>query len=179
MLREFKEFDIQGIFELYSDPEVHKYLGNKPIKTIKEAEQTIDYIRNKYEKDGIGRWAIIDNKTEDFIGWSGLKYEDVVREEFDYYDIGYRLRKKYWGKGIATESAIVSMKYGFEKLNLEEISGGADIENMASNKILKNIGLDFKYTFDYDDTPHNWYSIRKSEWLKKSIEVPSGTVLID
>ena len=53
----------------------------------------ISFIRAQYVKNGIGRWAIIDKNTEDFIGWTGLKYEQNLRKEFNYYDLGYRLKK--------------------------------------------------------------------------------------
>lgn len=112
--------------------------------------------------------AIIDKRTKDFIGWTGLKYEQGVRKEFDYYDLGYRLRKKYWGKGIATETAIASLKYGFEQLNLDEIGAAADINHIASNKILRNVGLQYvdEFEFEYEGVPHNFYSLKKTEWIK-------------
>lgn len=166
IIRDLEEYDTKGIFELDSDPDVHEYLGKKPIKTIEEAKQVIGFIRNQYIENGIGRWAIIDKKTDDFIGWTGLKYEQRLRKEFSYYDLGYRLRKKYWGKGIATETATESLKYGFEKLNLKEIGAAAEVTHVASNKILKKVGLKFIETFDYEDVTHNWYTIKKSEWLE-------------
>lgn len=166
IIRDIEESDAQGIFDLDSDPEVHEFLGKKPIKTIKEAKQVIAFIRNQYVKNGIGRWAIIDKKTSDFIGWTGLKYEQGLRKDFSYYDLGYRLRKKYWGNGIATETAIESLKYGFEKLGLKEIGAAADVNHSASNKILKKIGLKFIDTFDYEGVTHNWYKIRKAEWIE-------------
>ena len=167
ILRDIEEYDAKGIFKLDSDPDVHEFLGKTPIKTIEEARQIIEHIRNQYIKNGIGRWAIIDKKTEDFIGWTGLKYEEGLRS-FNYYDLGYRLRKKYWGKGIATETAIASLKYGFEKLDLKEIGAAADVNHLVSNQILKKIGLKFIDTFHYDGEPHNWYKIEKSEWVQQT-----------
>ncbi|MBT8275171.1 MAG: GNAT family N-acetyltransferase [Bacteroidia bacterium] len=166
ILRDMEEYDVEGIFALDSDPDVHEYLGKNPITTMKQAREVIDYVRNQYKKHGIGRWAVIDKKTNDFIGWSGLKFETTVREEFDYYDLGYRFRKKYWGKGIATETAIASLKYGFEKLKLDEISGAADVDNLASNKILQKVGLKYVETFNYEGIPHHWYTLKRSEWLE-------------
>jgi ribosomal-protein-alanine N-acetyltransferase len=93
LLREVVASDAQGLFELDSDPEVHKYLGNKPIKSIKEAEGTVEYIRSQYKNYGIGRWAVVDKKTNEFVGWSGLKYETEVRKNAPYYDLGYRLKR--------------------------------------------------------------------------------------
>jgi ribosomal-protein-alanine N-acetyltransferase len=165
IIRELEVSDAEGMFELDSDPEVHEFLGKNPIKTIDEAHEAIAYIRKQYTSNGIGRWAIIDKKTEDFIGWTGLKYEKALRKEFNYYDLGYRLRKKYWGNGIATETAIASLKYGFEKLNLKAIGAAAEVNHAASNKILKKIGLKFIETFDYEGVTHNWYTLSKTDWV--------------
>ena len=148
IIRDIEEFDAKGIFDLDSDPQVHEYLGKKPIKTIKEAEEAVNYIRRQYMDHGIGRWAIIDKKTNDFIGWTGLKYEQKLRKNQSYFDIGYRLKRKYWGKGIATETAMECLAYGFSNLNLNEICAAADVNNIASNKVLRKIGLRFIETFN-------------------------------
>lgn len=166
LIRDIEPTDVEGMYELDSDPEVHEFLGNNPIKTRKEAEDVITYIRKQYEDFGIGRWAIIDKKTNEFVGWTGLKYEDGLRDDMTYYDLGYRIKKAYWGKGIATETAIESLKYGFEQLNLNEIGAAADVDHIASNKILQKVGMKFVDVFEYEGVPHNWYNIEKSEWLR-------------
>lgn len=164
IIRTFEDSDVEGIFKLDSDPEVHTFLGKNPIKTIDQAREIIDGVKKQYAKNGIGRLAIIDKKTNDFIGWSGIKYEQEVRE-FDYYDLGYRLRKKYWGKGIATEASIESLKYGFDELNLQKIGAGADIDNLASNRVLEKVGFNLIEKFDFEGDPHNYYEITKPEWI--------------
>lgn len=166
ILRPFLETDVQDIFELDSDLDVHRYLGY-PTKSMEEAQATVAYVQNQYKKDGLGRWAVIDKKTNEFIGWSGLKYEREVRDNMDYYDLGYRLKKKYWGKGIATETALASLKYGFETLNLNEIFAGAHVDNIGSNKVLQKVGLQLLETFEYEGVPHHWYSINKEGWQKR------------
>ncbi len=106
ILREIIEDDLIGLYELDSDPEVHRYLGNNPVQNIDQSKEIIKFIHQLYEETGIGRWAIIDRETKEFIGWSGLKYEKSLRKKFNYYDLGYRLRRKYWGKGIATKQLL-------------------------------------------------------------------------
>lgn len=165
IIRDIELTDVKGMFKLDSDPEVHKYLGNKPIKTLKEAEEIIKFIRQQYISNGIGRWAVIDKSTNEFIGWTGLKLEEKIRADTTYYDLGYRLIQKHWGKGIATETAIASLNYGFEKLDLKEICACADVNNLGSNKILSKIGLKFIETFIFEDTPVNWYKLTKKEWI--------------
>lgn len=119
IIRSFRDLDIAGIYQLDSDPEVHTYLGKNPMKSMHQAEEIIKGIKKQYLTNGFGRLAIIDKKTDEFIGWSGIKLEQSIRD-FDYYDLGYRLRKKYWGQGIATEASIASLKYGFEERHLQK-----------------------------------------------------------
>ena len=168
MIRALLPEDAEGIFELDSDPEVHRYLGNKPIKTIEQAAETIQFIRQQYLDNGIGRWAVIEKGTNTFVGWTGLKLmKETVNNHNNYYDLGYRLIKKYWGKGYATETATASLAYGFNELKLPEIFAMADVQNAGSNAVLKKAGLRFMEVFHDDDTPHNWYRITREEWTIK------------
>ncbi len=168
ILREILPSDDKGMFELDSDKEVHKYLGNKPIETIVQSREMIELIRQQYIQNGIGRWAVIEKSSNVFIGWAGLKLNIETRNNhIYYYDVGYRLIKRYWGKGFATEAAIPSLKYGFERLELNEIYGTADINNLASRKILEKIGLKYVETFDYTESQQCvWMRITKGEWNK-------------
>lgn len=169
ILREILPSDELGFFELDSNPAVHKYLGGKPVQNIEQIKTVIKNIRQQYIENGIGRVAIIDKKTNEFIGWTGLK---LVRENtnnhIDFYDVGYRLIKKYWGKGIATETTKATLKYAFEILDLKEIYGMCDIGNLGSANVLEKTGLKFIETFDFDGIEHKWYKITKDEWMKKT-----------
>ena len=96
ILREILPIDVEGLWELDSDPEVHKYLGNNPVTDKEQIVEVINFIRQQYIDNGIGRWAIIDKKTNEFIGWTGLKFvTDTINNHQNYYDLGYRLIKKY------------------------------------------------------------------------------------
>ena len=171
ILREILLTDIDGMFELDSDPDVHKYLGNQPVTDREQLVNVINFIRQQYIDNGIGRWAIIDKKTNDFIGWTGLKFvTDLTNNHKNYYDLGYRLIKKYWGKGIATETAIATLKYAFEQLQAEEVYAMADCNNGGSNKILKNVGLNFIEKFDLEGIEHNWYKIERKEYENKKLK---------
>ena len=159
ILREIDERDVEGLFALDSDPEVHRYLGNKPQTDIKQAEAVIEKLQGQYAEHGIGRWAVIDKVTQDFMGWSGIKYEENVRPDA-YYDIGYRFRKEFWGKGVASETASLWLHLGFTELDLDEICGGAHVDNGASNHILQKIGLQFSESFEFDGDQVHWYTLK-------------------
>lgn len=168
ILREIMPADVEDLFILDSDPEVHRYLGNKPVTSKDQIIEVINFIRQQYVDNGIGRWAIIDKKNNEFIGWTGLKFvTDETNHHKYYYDLGFRLIKKYWGHGIATESAFASLEYAFDKLNTNEVYSMTDCENYGSNNVLKKIGLNFIETFDLEGIKHNWYKIDKTDYENK------------
>lgn len=170
-LRQIMPSDVDDMFALDSDPKVHQYLGNKPLKTKIEVEKIINFIMNQYTENGVGRLAVIHKKTNAFLGWSGLKLEkNLINNHQNYYDLGYRLIRKYWGNGYATESALASLKYGFTNLNIETIYAAASCDNIASNKILQKTGLQLIERFYYEDIKCNWYGIKKEEFIQKFLK---------
>lgn len=168
ILREIRESDLEGMFQLDSNKEVHKHLGNKPITTKQQAEEMIASIRLQYEERGIGRFAAIEKSSGSFIGWSGLRLNQGEKEivnGFDkFIDIGYRFIPDFWGKGYATESSFATLEYGFKEMNYDVIYGAAEIANIASNKVLQKIGLQFSNKFMYEGIKCNWYQLKKENY---------------
>ena len=165
ILREILPTDVDGMFELDNDPEVHKYLGNNPIQTKVQAAEMIQFIRQQYIDNGIGRWAVIDKQTNNFMGWAGLKLiTEQINNHINYLDLGYRLIKKYWGQGFATEAAQASLVYAFEELNAAAVIGITDSNNTASHQVLTKVGLTFIETFDHHNFKHNWYKIDREAY---------------
>lgn len=170
IMRDILETDVDGMFELDSDPLVHKYLGNNPIKSRKKAAEIIQFIKQQYKNLSIGRFAAIEKSSGDFIGWTGLKFntgeKEALNGKTDFYDIGFRFIPRYWGKGYATESSMAAINFGFSELNIETMCGAAEKGNMASNKILKKIGLKFVNEFTYENVPCNWYELKRNDYGK-------------
>ncbi|WP_298417321.1 GNAT family N-acetyltransferase [uncultured Kordia sp.] len=164
-IRALEESDLDGMFTLDSDPEVHRYLGNKPITHTDEALKYIKDIRKQYAKRGIGRWAVEIKETGEFIGWVGLRlYTDYTfNNHTNFYDIGYRLQPKFWGKGYATEASKACLNYAWNVLKLDKVYGITEMGNEASHKVLLKIGLTYLEDFYYEpeDMMLRWYAISK------------------
>lgn len=170
ILREIVPSDDERLFILDSDPEVHKYLGTKPLTDIQQAREYIELIRQQYIDFGIGRWAVIEKKSNLLIGWSGLKFFNTsLNNHINFYELGYRLIPDFWGKGYATESAKAWVDYGFTTFDTNEIIGITDILNYDSKKTLKKAGLQYIETFDYDNNgnPVDWFLITREAWICK------------
>ena len=56
-------------------------------------------------------------------------------------DLGFRFLKAYWNQGLATESAVACLDFGFEVLGLPEIVAYVMPENGASIRVLEKIGM--------------------------------------
>ncbi len=144
-----------------SDAAVHQYLGNHPIENIFQARDAIQFIRQQYVDNGIGRMAIIEKETEDFLGWGGFKLvTNLVNGHQNYYDLGYRFIRKHWGKGYATESAKAAIEFGWNDLGLSGIYAMTDINNTQSKKVLEKCGFKCTEVFDYETTPHYWFELK-------------------
>ena len=90
ILKEIELIDAEGMFELDTDPEVHKYLGEPVVNNIQESIDRIKNIRNQYLINGVGRWAVIEKESNAFLGWAGIKLEQPrFFHPEKYYDIGY------------------------------------------------------------------------------------------
>ena len=70
LLRELQLSDAEGMFELDSNPNVHLFLGNRPVKNIEESIEYIHFVQKQYKDYGTGRWAVILKETNEFLGWS-------------------------------------------------------------------------------------------------------------
>lgn len=168
ILRELEYTDDQDLFEMDSDPEVHLYIENNPVKSIDEIRKVIEMLKIQYKENGIARWAVVDKLTNECVGWSGLKYfNQPLNNHNNFYDLGYRFKKKHWGKGFATESSSAILDFGFRNFNVEKIFAITDPKNENSKKVLNKLGFEFQETFDYEGDPTDWFELKKVTWENK------------
>lgn len=169
LLREVEYTDENDLFEMDSDPEVHLYIENKPVHSIEQIQKAIGMLKNQYKENGIARWAVVDKLTKECIGWSGLKFfNHPLNNHADFYELGYRFKKKHWGKGFATESSTAVLDYGFKNLDTNTIFAITDPRNINSKKVLTKLGFEFQETFDYEGDPTDWFELKKTTWEIKN-----------
>lgn len=141
ILRPFLETDLQNLIELDTDPEVMRYIGSGHVSTLEEVKQVLPKILKRQEGwDLYGTW-MADLISGENIGWFTLKPIVGLNNDFE---IGYRLKRKFWGQGFATEGSLCLVQHGFEVLKLKKIVAVTDPGNQASQHVLKKCGLIYK-----------------------------------
>jgi ribosomal-protein-alanine N-acetyltransferase len=169
-LREIDESDELGLFELDSNPEVHRFLGNSPVTEMSQIRTVIAMLRKQYVENGIARWAVLEKATNKFIGWCGLKfYTDELNNHSRFYELGYRFIESEWGKGYATESSRAILNHGFNTMKLENIYAITDVGNSNSRKVLEKCGFYHVTTFDMEGDPTSWFELNKNTWKAKNL----------
>lgn len=165
IIRSFQLGDEVAIYKLNSNPIVQKYTGDRMIHSVEQAKELLtNIVFNDYNLHGYGRLAVIYKPDNKLIGFTGFKYLPELSET----DLGYRFLPEYWGKGIATESSIMSLNYGFQELGLEKIYAFAEPENKASGAVLKKIGFTqtqlASYPGEEDQEAVEWYLLTKDDY---------------
>lgn len=161
VMREFNQDDVDSMFELNSDEEVTRYTGDQRFEDKTEVIRLIDTY-DEYERYKMGRWSLLLKSTGDYIGFCGLKYLAELNEA----DLGFRLMKKYWNQGYATESSVAALNYGFDTLQLEKIVGRAASENTRSLRVLEKLGMVFETDFREHGRPCRQYMLTGNGWSK-------------
>jgi len=157
-LASFTLDDIDRLARLDGDPEVMRYIADGSTKTREQTregiERTLRYCR---EHPGLGIWSVVERDSGAWTGWASLKHlvpprlwNDPKYESWkDKIEVGYRLLREHWGKGIATVAARALLEYGFRTLGLERIHAIVHPRNAASVRVLEKLGMQKLGSADY------------------------------
>ena len=155
VVRSFAISDVKNYSALVADPEVMKYLGDGlPLDEAKARAYVEKCIENE-QTLGFARYALELRNTNEFIGFCGYALID------DYVDLGYRIARKHWGNGYASEAAQAVIKYGFERLGFEFIVAIAYAENKRSLQVIEKLGFEFQRMDKLNGYDAVRYSMRK------------------
>ncbi|MEU4193894.1 GNAT family N-acetyltransferase [Kribbella sp. NPDC026611] len=137
-LRQFRIDDAELLVGLDSDPEVMRYLTGQPTPREELEDVVLPGILKVYaEHPGLGTFAAEDR--DGFVGWFGLQPTD----EPTAVDVGYRLLRRAWGKGYATEGTKALIEHAFTELGMERVVADTMAVNHRSRDVMRRAGLRF------------------------------------
>lgn len=140
LLREWLASDLDPWISLNLDPENLRYFPR--VYTVEESRSSFERSRDRLNENSFGFWAAEEKSSGDFMGFVGIAYQDIPGVAFmPCHEIGWRLDKKYWGNGYATEAARVVLGYGMHEIGLAEIFSFTAKFNAPSINVMRKIGL--------------------------------------
>ena len=127
--------------ELWGDIEVTRFFGGpfSDEEIRKRLEREIQRM-NAYQ---FQYWPIHWLSDDEHVGCCGLR---PYRLEDGIPELGFHLRPKFWGRGLAPEAARAVIDFAFNTIGAKALSAGHHPQNLASKKVLEKLG--FRYTHD-------------------------------
>ncbi len=177
ILRQWCDQDLEPFAVMNADPRVMEFFPSTLSK--KESDALAKRISDKIIEQSWGLWAVSIPHIADFIGFIGLAKPTFEAHFTPAVEVGWRLAFDYWGKGYATEGAKAVLKYGFQKIFLNEIVSFTVVQNIQSRKVMEKIGLHHKLIDDFDHPKlpeghplrrHVLYRLTKTDWGRQALQ---------
>tara|TARA_R110001583_G_scaffold51161_8_gene159762 strand:- start:13407 stop:13910 length:504 start_codon:yes stop_codon:yes gene_type:complete len=147
IVRPFEDNDFEALHQLLSDPDVMRFSLNGPYCKEKSAD-FMKMCMHKSANNQPSLFAIVDKKSKKFIGSCGFYPQKILGQQ--ELELGYRLSKKYWGNGLATEAAAAVKNYAFDEMGLTRLISLIEKENIASIRVAEKNGFKLEKEMLYD-----------------------------
>lgn len=185
ILRQFTKDDDDNLFELDNDPDVMHFIngGTPTSRTIIHTHILPAFLHYNKNFPGYGFWAAIEKTTGNFLGWFSFR---PVGDVPPTVALGYRLHKKAWNKGYATEGSQALIDKGFTEWGVQCVVATTYEHNLASRRVMEKLGMKLMRMFRLSsedlanaDTYHAnslevWdgldveYAIEKTDWKQQN-----------
>ena len=148
--------DADALIPVLGDREVMRYsiIG---VHDRRKIRQFIEQRLLSYLECGFGLYGSIDKENNKLIGYCGFFIQTIEQQK--EVELGYRLAKEYWGRGLATEAAQAVLKYGRERFNFQRFVCLIDPENTRSIRVAKKLGMELEKKIIYYGLDVEVYSI--------------------
>lgn len=145
LLRTWRDDDREPFAALNADSAVMEFFP-APLDRA-ESDALAGRIRDHFGEHGFGLWALEVRETGEFVGFTGLVWQTFPAHFTPAVEVGWRLARRAWAKGYATEAARAALGHGFAVVGLDEIVSMAAVGNTRSRRVMERIGM----TRDPDD----------------------------
>ncbi|RIW17340.1 N-acetyltransferase [Algoriphagus lacus] len=146
--RTWQPFDLDDFTAINADQEVMRFF-QKPLSR-EETQAMMDRMQRMFEERGFCYFAVNLLETKELIGTIGLGWKTFEADFTPCVDIGWRISKKWWNKGLTTEGAIACLEFAKQK-GIREVLSMASIGNTASIQVMKKIGMSHWKDFDHSE----------------------------
>jgi RimJ/RimL family protein N-acetyltransferase len=135
-LRMLCETDFDAYAEMCADAEVMRYIGDGQPLARPMAWRNLAMMVGHWSLRGYGLWAAVERSSGAFVGRIGFWNPDG----WPGFELGWMLRRSYWGRGYATEAARTALAYAFTGLQQPQVISVIHPENAASVRVAERLG---------------------------------------
>jgi len=153
LLRRWRAVDSAPFAALNADPEVMEHFPAPLDRAASDA--LIDAVEVGFERHGFGLWALEVRESGELAGFTGLAVPAFEAPFTPAVEVGWRLARRAWGQGYATEAGLAALAFGFEEIGLEEVVSFTAVGNMRSRAVMERLGMrrDPAEDFDHPSLP--------------------------
>ncbi|MFG2651895.1 GNAT family N-acetyltransferase [Streptomyces sp. NPDC048436] len=142
VLRRWRETDVAPMTVINSDPEVMRWIGDGSVHDREEqTRSTMAMWEHGWDTEGFGLFAVEVRATGELAGFTGLSVPRYLPEVLPAVEIGWRLGRSFWGRGLATEAARTALDFGLTDRGLERIVSIVQVGNDASERVMHKLGM--------------------------------------
>jgi RimJ/RimL family protein N-acetyltransferase len=145
ILRPLRDDDLDALAEMDADPEVMRYIADGSVRDRDEVAAKLRVMTAHWETHGFGLFALERRDEGDLLGWAGLAVPEFLPEVLPAVEIGWRLRRRCWGHGYATEAATEAMRFGFDTCGLDRLISIRHVDNTRSARVMEKLGLAYEF----------------------------------
>lgn len=152
--------------QLRADPDVMRYIGqNGTIQTSEEVATFLSSAIAYQAKHGFGFCSVFEKDSGSFVGEAGLCPLVLDKNQTDI-EIAYRLHKRYWGKGYATELVRALIEWGFTHLPITRLIAVIHPENTASRHVLEKVDMLYAGKREFQGMQVDCYELYKNDTIE-------------
>ncbi len=148
LLRRWRPEDLEPFAALNADPTVMKFMPTT--LSAAESARLIERIEAGFEANGYGLWALELPRQAPCVGFVGLAPVAVELSFAPAVEVGWRLARSLWGRGLATEGASAALAFGFEECGLHEVVSFTAQGNRRSRAVMARLGMHHDPGEDFD-----------------------------
>jgi RimJ/RimL family protein N-acetyltransferase len=141
VLRRWHEEDLEPLAVIDGDPEVMRFIGDGSVRTREQTATALASMERGWDERGFGIFAVELRETGELAGWAGLAVPGFLPEVLPAVEIGWRLGRHFWGRGIATEAAGEALRFGFTEAGLDRMISICHVDHHASARVMTKLGM--------------------------------------
>src|SRR6185369_2349864 len=136
LLRSWRPSDRAPFARLNADPEVVRFVSDGVPLTRADSDALLDAIEAYWHEHGFGLWCAAPREDpDDCLGFVGLAVPSFLPAVLPAVEVGWRLARPAWGRGLATEGARAALAFGFGTAGMAEILAIVDPGNARSLRV--------------------------------------------